>query len=143
MSRYSKAQIAEARGKLLEILKPGDTVYTVLRHVSRSGMRRRISLFYFKAADHGEVSPLWLDGYAAQVLDLQHPADSKAGDGLSIDGAGMDMGFHLVYSLSRVLFNGYCDGSPRGKRGRHVPHSNNGPACEYRDGGYALQHRWL
>ena len=28
----------EARARLREILKPGDTVYTVLRHVSASGM---------------------------------------------------------------------------------------------------------
>jgi hypothetical protein len=34
---------AEAKAALLKILKPGDTVNTILRHVSRSGMMRHIS----------------------------------------------------------------------------------------------------
>ena len=33
----------EARERLLEMLRPGDTVHTILRHVSRSGMSRSIS----------------------------------------------------------------------------------------------------
>lgn len=36
----------EARKRLKEVLKPGDTVYTILRHVSRSGMTRHISLVH-------------------------------------------------------------------------------------------------
>jgi hypothetical protein len=46
MSGWTKADKAE-RDRCIEdlrtLLKPGDTVHTVLRHVSRSGMFRRIS----------------------------------------------------------------------------------------------------
>lgn len=42
MPRYSKKDIADARENLLRWIKPGDTVYTICDHVSRSGMRRHI-----------------------------------------------------------------------------------------------------
>ena len=79
----------------------GSTVYTILRHVSRSGMRRQI----------GVVAILGPD-------DIRHPnyAVSTAlgyrlsdGDGVIVYGAGMDMGFHLVHSLALKLYgDGYA-----------------------------------
>jgi hypothetical protein len=39
------AYIEQERQQLLKWLQPGSTVYTVLRHVSSSGMPRRISCF--------------------------------------------------------------------------------------------------
>lgn len=39
--RYSKTEQAEAFARLRDWLKPGDTVYTVLDSVSRSGMTHR------------------------------------------------------------------------------------------------------
>lgn len=106
---------AEALEQLRKVLKPGDTVYTVLRHVSSSGMSRDISVHAIK-----DNQPVWLTGYAARVLGWSM---NKAGDALKVSGAGMDMGFHVVYTLSAVLF-------PKGTAGKP-------------DGGYALEHRWL
>ena len=133
--KHSKQDVTEARERLLTQLKPGDTVYTILRHVSRSGMQREIGVVVMR-----EGQPLHPNYAVAALLGL---SVNKQGDGVVIGGAGMDMGFEVVYLLSRSLFNGYCDGAPHGKRARHTPHSNNGPACEYRDGGYALRQRWL
>jgi hypothetical protein len=104
--------------QLREILSVGDTVYTVLRHVSASGMSRRIDLYTMK-----DNKPRFLTGYAAHALGL------KWGDkaGIVVGGCGMDMGFHLVYTLSRTIFpNGFNDGKD-----------------SQRDGGYALRHEWL
>ena len=88
-----------AKESLLNILKPDDTVYTVLRHVSRSGMQRRIDLYTFR-----DNKPVYLSGYYA-IMNGETPPR----DGYKVGGCGMDMGFHLVYGLSSSLFgNGYA-----------------------------------
>lgn len=112
-----------ARERLLEIVEPGSTIYTVLRHVSRSGMQRRIDLY---AINNGE--PRYLSGYAATLLDMKL---SREG-GIVTNGCGMDMGFDLVYSLGRCLWPNGTD-KPHGYR-------NGEPDS---DGGYALKHQWL
>ena len=113
-----KARKEYAIAQLREILKPGDTVYTVLRHVSASGMSRRIDVYTIR-----NDRPQFLTGYSAHALGWKwgHKA------GIVVGGCGMDMGFHLVYCLSRTLFpDGFtqADGTQR-------------------DGGYALRHEWL
>src|ERR1035437_2930489 len=88
----------ESKEKLLNDvgLKPGDTVYCRLNHVSRSGMYRVINLIVIKDSEPWDISymaaPL-LEGY-----DEKH-------EGCKASGCGMDMGFHLVYNLSSVLFH--------------------------------------
>lgn len=89
---------AHAKAQLLKLLAPGATVYTVLRHVSRSGMQRRLDLYTI--ADN---KPVYLTSYAATVLDWPHPRDGGK-TGLVVNGCGMDMGFHAVHSLSSALF---------------------------------------
>lgn len=98
-----------AKQSLLNILKAGDTVYTVLRHVSASGMYRRIDLYTFQ-----DNKPVYLSGYYAMMQGEEPPRD-----GYKVGGCGMDMGFHLVYSMSSMLF-GSAD-----------------------RGGYELRHEWL
>src|SRR5512133_1108404 len=148
---YTKAEREADKARYLdylqEHLKPGATVYTILRHVSRSGMQRSISL---QIITDGEINDI--TGRAAAVMGSRR--DDKRG-GIKVGGCGMDMGFHLVYNLSRTLYpNGWIcvgkdcrenhwardyheDGTkterkvPKGKKTRHA------------DGGYALKHRWL
>lgn len=87
----------EAVVRLREWLKPGDTVYTILRHVSRSGMQREISLVKLTGADAGVLA---LDYNAAQLLGRR----IGKRDGIIMGGCGMDMGFALVYELSAALW---------------------------------------
>jgi len=106
--KYSKEEVEKARTRLLELLKPGDKVYCILRHVSRSGMMRLISPVVFSKGDAfykgGEA--IHLDNPVAAVLGWP---SKGTGEGIRVDGCGMDMGFHLVYSLSYALFNdGYA-----------------------------------
>jgi hypothetical protein len=91
--------IAYAREQLLtHYVSEGDTIYTVLRSVSSSGMSRTLSL---KVAKDGKILDLT---YYASIL-LEWPLVEVNGSrALRVGGCGMDMGFHTVYSLSRVLF---------------------------------------
>lgn len=158
MSKASDAEKQEAVRQLREWVKPGDTIYTTLERVSRSGMQREIRLY--KIHDN---EPQWLSGYASKALGMRRGKR----DGIVVGGCGMDMGFHLVYALSHVLFpdgfgcigegNGYgtrcpsndhsngdrdytmnhCDGREK------IAHTHDNGCHWHRSGGYALRHRWL
>lgn len=97
MTTYTKAQRAdqlEAREELRGILSRGDTVNVIQRSVSRSGMLRRLSLF---AGDRN------ITHTAARAMGdkLDHSTGYAA---IRVPGCGMDMHFHLVYSLASILF---------------------------------------
>ncbi len=103
----SNREKREAIERLKEWLKPGDTLITVLRHVSSSGMSRRIDLYKLGCEPDGRISKAYLSYNAAQALGWKKPSHGK--EGITIGGAGMDMGFHLVYELSSLLFrDGYA-----------------------------------
>ncbi len=99
---YTKQETEDCKKQLLELVKPGDTLYTILRHVSRSGMMRYISVITFQ---NGE--PLHLD-YCVAVVTGSGLAPGYD-PGVKRTGCGMDMGFDIVYSLSYRLFgDGYA-----------------------------------
>lgn len=132
----SKQEKTEAIESLRKIVKPGDTVYTILRHVSRSGMSRSISVMVVEDGAPNDVS--WLVAKAGLGrFDRNH-------DGVKVQGCGMDMGFHLVYNLAWTLYgnNFECvgEGCPSNDHSNgdrdYTPHKHS-------DGGYALRQRWL
>jgi hypothetical protein len=90
-----------------------NTVYTVLRSVSASGMSRKISLKVAQGGDIFDITYLVAQAIGDKMID------AHGFNAIKVNGAGMDMGFHLVYSLSSVLYHG---------RER---------------AGYVLNHRWL
>ena len=149
--KISKAREEECKEALLKYLQPGDTVYTVLRHVSRSGMYRVIDLYIYK-----DNQPIRLSGYAADLLegyDTNH-------NGCKASGCGMDMGFHLVYNLSHQLFpdgfgvegksphNHICrpkdkESAKKAVKAGYNFWGRNGNVSGWdNDGGYALNQRW-
>jgi hypothetical protein len=69
---------------------PSDTIYTVLRHVSTSGMQREISV---KMIDAGRI--IHLDYLVSTALGMKQGKHN----GLVVKGCGMDMGFHIVSNL--------------------------------------------
>ena len=99
MAKVSKARKEECKERLLEILKPGDAVYCVIRHVSRSGMTRVIDLFVLK-----DNHMRWIGLKAADLLELPY-TDKYGLGGIKVSGVGIDMGFWLVRNLSRELFD--------------------------------------
>lgn len=137
MSKKSEleARRAEAIVDLRKLLPPGTEVITLLRHVSKSGMSRRIDFYTIK-----NNKMLCLTGLVATVLDLKF----GAGEGVVVGGCGMDMGFGTVYNLSHALYpKGFgCIG----EHCRSNDHSNGDRSREWHnhsDGGYALRQRWL
>lgn len=127
MAKYTKEQTVEAITHLRKILKPGDTVYTLLRSVSRSGMSRTMDVYCIRK---GEL--VYLTGWVAQALGM-----NRRDHHLQVSGCGMDMGFHVVYEIGRVLF-------PKGFKQPKGRHGRNGDTSGFdNDGGYALQQRWL
>ncbi|MCA2990792.1 hypothetical protein [Gemmatimonas sp.] len=83
---------AEAAANLRDLLPEGATVYTILRHVSSSGMTRHISLVTFSEGRPVNLT-VWAGAALGQkVLDNGFLA-------LRVGGCGMDMGFHIVESM--------------------------------------------
>jgi hypothetical protein len=138
MTKAQKQERAEAVEMAHKLLKPGDTVHTILRHVSRSGMLRRIS----PVRIWQEGQTYHLDHLANCIINGTRSVDN--GDGVPMGGCGMDMGFELVYVLSRYLYpNGFecagegCPSNDHSNGDRdYSPH-------QHSDGGYALKQRWL
>lgn len=114
----------QACKRLRKLLKPGSTVYTILRSVSKSGMSRKLSL----------VIPQ-KDG---TILDITYTAavamncTTDTHNQITRHGCGMDMGFDTVYNLGYYLW-------PKGTKKPHG--TRNGQPDT--SGGYALKHSWL
>ena len=93
-------------------------IRTVLRHVTASGMSRDISLFYVK---NNQIVNITYYAGLALGWRLVERNGSRA---VRVGGAGMDMGFHLVYPLARTIYK-----STENNHGADV--------------GYWLEQRWL
>ena len=153
-SKRQSLEAEEAKKTLREILPPGSTVLCILRSVSRSGMSREIS---FLTETHRDVTGLF--GIVGEYRRGNR-------DGLKVTGCGMDMGFAVVYDVSRRLYpDGFgvkceeCDFRAKTEaelfdartdeeKARNVtPHKfygRNGDASGWdNDGGYALESRWI
>lgn len=130
---------AEAIARLRKALKPGQTIYFVVTHVSRSGMSRSIEFYIPRLERVRDTSRI--DGYARRLTieritwemsrALGCRIDQKNG-GLIVGGCGMDMGFHCVYTLGQKLW-------PNGTRKAHS--TRNGQLDT--TGGYALKSRQM
>ena len=126
----------EAVRELREILKPGDTVYTNLKHVSRSGMSRVIMPFIIR-----DNSPRYLGWTVSKAIDERY---NREKEGIVMGGCGMDMGFELVYRLSRKLYpEGYTCVGKRCPSNDHANGDRKYTRHHHGDGGYALRQRWL
>ena len=112
--KKSEQEKIEAIEKLRELLKPGDTVYTILTHVSRSGMSRSIKPIIFRDSRPYDLTYL--------VCKSKEGTFDRNNGGVKVGGCGMDMGFNLVYNLSYRLFS-----------------KDTGVS----DGGYALRREWI
>lgn len=119
--KIEKADREKALESLRGVLKSGDTVLTILRHCSRSGMSRRIDLYKIvqyparvpivdkktgketgKYKNKGLEAPRlqYLSGWAAAAMGYA----SWPENGIRINGCGMDMGFALVDQLRAAVF---------------------------------------
>lgn len=141
MSKASEQEKREAIERLRKEIKPGETLHTILRHVSSSGMSRSISIIQIKRGKTYDWSYL-IAKAIGEKIDQKH-------DGIKIQGAGMDMGFELVYRLSYALYGGKRGYPCLGDKCPSNVHTNDYTAPRGRgkgirhDDGYAISHRWL
>ena len=105
---------AEQIERLKEWFPKGSTIYTILRHVSPSGMSRDISVLGTWINDQGKVSFIHPNHAVSKVLGWTLKTKNGS-DTIRVGGCGMDMGYHLAHSLSYALYGD----------------------------GYALNHQWL
>ena len=142
MARTSKLKTAreDAATKLREWLKPGDTIYTIVEHVSRSGMQREIRVLIPRVSEDGHAYFLHPNFAAAALLGCRQGKR----DGLVVSGCGMDMGFHLVYNIGRSLWpDGYECSGDKCQSNDHSNGDRDYTPHHHTDGGYALRHEWL
>jgi hypothetical protein len=103
--QQAESQREDALLRLRAILKPGDTVYCVLRNVSASGMTRHISVFALDTQEGRTLTGGWfIHDISFDVAKVLRERINRNDGGLVISGCGMDMGFHVVYELGRRLF---------------------------------------
>lgn len=103
---------------LSDYLKDTKTVYTVLRGASSSGLTQYVSLMVPGLDHEGKPELYNITWHASNVLgDKLH--DKNGHRVIKLQGGGMDLGFHVVYSLSSVLYAGQDRA------------------------GYVLSHRWI
>jgi hypothetical protein len=96
--QIARAERAEAIVHLKgDYLKAGDTVYAILRHVSKSGMSRWIDLYCINS----QRQPLRITWSAAKALAARYDRRHEA---LRIDGCGFDVGHDAVHDLAWTLF---------------------------------------
>jgi len=115
--------LQQAKDDLMTLIKPNSVINTLVRSVSSNGMSRRISLYIVDGQEMRSI-----DHWASVITGYKQ---SDKG-GLIVGGCGMDMGFHLVYTLGALLWPNGTDFAHGTRNG--VPDI---------DGGYALKHRSL
>lgn len=132
-----RAEREQAIEHLRGLLKPGATVYSIIRRVSRSGMSRNID--FYALIDN---QPQWITSYVGKAIGSpQSMKNWREGLGLSVKGCGMDMCFHVVYELAHTLYpKGF---TCIGERCPSNDHSNGDrvytPHDHVTSGGYALR----
>lgn len=98
-----QAERQEHIAKLRDWFPKGSTVYTVLRHVSDSGMSRQISVVAILGKDDVRHP-----NYSAHKA-LGYHLKNGFNDSLTVKGCGMDMGFEVAYNLAYALYgDGYA-----------------------------------
>jgi hypothetical protein len=100
------AHVEQSRRKLRDILKPGETVYTILRHVGKSGMSRKLDMVIVE------------DGRVRSISNLASTACGFRQDdngAIKVGGCGFDAGFQCVYSLGMAMWPAGTP-EPHGKR---------------------------
>lgn len=130
--KQTKEEIKQDIKDLKRLIGRKYEVRTKVNHVSQSGMTRHISCY---VVHKGEIH--CIDYLVSRVIEWRQHDNG----GIVVGGCGMDMGFHLVYTLSRIMY-------PKGFKSstRNMLNGMNPKAKDYgwdKDGGYRLTQRWM
>ena len=95
-----KTDKERAEAFLKDWFPKGSTAHTTVVHVAQSGMSRHIKVF--------AISGERIQNVSYSISKLLGWRLTK-NDAVFVSGCGMDMGFHLIYTLSRKLYDdGYA-----------------------------------
>lgn len=105
MTTKKETEKQEQIEKLRAWFPIGSTVYTILRHCSKSGMSRDISVICIHPKEAG-TGTRWIShpNYAVSKVLGCRMVTKNGSDAIRVNGCGMDMGFHLVHSLAHALY---------------------------------------
>jgi hypothetical protein len=104
--KITKTERDEQIERLRQWFPRGSTVYTILRHVSSSGMSRTIGVVSIRPGDAVEIN-IRHPNYAVSVVCGYAPDQKR--EGVKVHGCGMDMGFDVAYSIARTIYgDGYA-----------------------------------
>lgn len=106
MTKINNEDRNNAIKELKKLIGSGKTIHTIVRHVSASGMQRRISCFVpVKNKRLGVIvhEIQCIDWYIEKLGSYKRHATKE---GLIVNGCGMDMGFAVVYDVSSTLYKG-------------------------------------
>ena len=111
MTTTTTQERTNAIERLRAILPPGSTVYTILRHVSRSGMSRRIDVY---ALDREPATALfhdgkpwmrYLSGMVSHATGIRFSAKGGAREdcGLVLNGCGYSQSDEIVDRIEEAI----------------------------------------
>lgn len=117
----------EAIARLRALAPAKSTIYVVVKHVSRSGMQRHIAAFIQTPTGLRNIS-----GDVAEIVGWKWLDD----DSVAVSGCGMDMGFHLVYTLASYVWRNTPEAAA---------YADEMKDSKWRSGdaSYLYSHRWL
>ena len=95
MKKLLASERAAAIRLLKENVKEGDTLYTIVTKVNVLNSAR-----WMRVLDIKDGSPSHWNYYVSKALGYKLKDDGT----IYVKGGGMDMGFHVVSTLSRVLY---------------------------------------
>ena len=108
----TKTETIEAQNDLRAILERNHTVYAIVKHVSRSGMQRRIEFYVIEGGERYQLNPdvpeEGSDVSIPRPRRISHLVAKVRGsrltdDGVVVNGCGMDMGWDTIYSCRFTL----------------------------------------
>lgn len=127
----------EATQYLKNLIKPNQIIYTILTKVSTSGTYRHIKVMI---VNDGKIKNI---SWSIAKAGIGTYKDNTGSIGVS--GGGMDMGYHIIHSLSSMLWpDGFdCLGQGKCPSNDHVNGDRDYTPHNHKDGGYMLGHEWL
>lgn len=111
MEKATKADMERATETLQRCVREGDTLWVVLRSVTRGG--RRLDVYGITPATHDtgcgtarrQIERSYLTSAIATVCGYRHSVtDWRKGSGLYVGGSGFDAGHEVVSAVAFKLF---------------------------------------
>lgn len=105
MTTTTTQEHTNAIERLRAILPPGSTVYTILRHVARSGMMRRLDVYALDTDSEGKPWMRYLSGMVSHATGIRFSAKGGAREdcGLVMNGCGYSQSDEIIDRIEEAI----------------------------------------